>query len=182
MKNKLLLHTCCAPCLIGTKLAMDKNKDKDNIGEFETSCFWFNPNIHLYTEYKSRLTALVDYSSANNISLIVEDKYGLVEFVDNVVGDLDNRCVYCYETRVRETARYAKDHGFDMFSTTLLVSPYQNHDKIKEICEKYSKESGVGFFYSDFRADFRAGQKSARENNIYTQKYCGCIFSEYKRT
>jgi len=68
-----------------------------------------------------------------------------------------------------------------MFSTTLLVSPYQDHDKIKEACEKYSEEFEVGFYYADFRGNFREGQKSAREHNIYMQKYCGCIFSEQER-
>ena len=175
MKNKLLLHTCCAPCLIGTKPVID------NAGGFEISCFWYNPNIHPFTEYKSRLAALTDYASINNINLIVRDYYGLVEFIENVINDLNERCGYCYETRIKETAKYAKEHGFDMFSTTLLVSPYQKHEKIKETCEKYSKEFGVDFFYADFRANFREGQKSARGNNIYMQKYCGCIFSEQER-
>ena len=105
-----------------------------------------------------------------------------MEFVKNVIDDLNERCVYCYETRIKETVKYAKDHGFDLFSTTLLVSPYQKHEKIKEICEKYSKEFEIEFLYADFRVNFRAGQKSARENNLYMQKYCGCIFSEDKRT
>ena len=175
MKNKLLLHTCCAPCLIGTMPVID------GVGGFETSCFWYNPNIHPYSEYKSRLGALADYTSGNHIDLIIQDYYGLVEFIENVINDLTERCGYCYESRIKETAKYAKEHGFDMFSTTLLVSPYQKHEKIKEICEKYSKEFEVEFFYADFRVNFRAGQKSAREHSIYMQKYCGCIFSEQER-
>ena len=172
MKNKLLLHTCCAPCLIGT---MPFLKD------FDISCFWYNPNIHPYTEYKSRLGALIDYTEKNNINLIIRDYYGLVGFTRNVIDNLRDRCVYCYDTRIGETVKYAKENGFDTFSTTLLVSPYQNHEKIKEICEKYAKESGLEFFYGDFRENFRDGQKSAREKNLYMQKYCGCIFSEQER-
>jgi len=175
MKNKLLLHTCCAPCLIGVLPSIEK------IGNCELSCFWYNPNIHPYTEYQSRLDALVDYTSRNNINLIVKDYYGLVEFTRNVINDLNGRCGYCYGARIKETVRYAKENGFDMFSAALLVSPYQNHEKIKEVCEKYSEESGVEFYYADFRGNFREGQKSARENNIYIQKYCGCIFSEQER-
>ena len=177
MKNKLLLHVCCAPCLIGTLPYLDG---------FQTSCYWYNPNIHPFTEYKSRLKSLTDYASGNNINLTVSDDYGLVEFIKNtIVGDavlcVPQRCEYCYETRIKETAKYAKDNGFDIFSTTLLVSPYQNHEKIKEICEKYAKEYEIAFFYGDFRENFRNGQKSAREKNIYMQKYCGCIFSEHER-
>ena len=175
MKNKLLLHTCCAPCLIGTMQVIEKS------GDFETSCFWYNPNIHPYTEYKSRLDALIFYTSGNNINLAVRDYYGLVGFTQNVINNLRERCGYCYDVRIKESAKYAKENGFDMFSTTLLVSPYQNHEKIKEVCEKYAKEFEIKFFYADFRINFREGQKSAREKNIYMQKYCGCIFSEQER-
>ena len=175
MKNKLLLHTCCAPCLIGS------NPVINNLGNFEISCFWYNPNIHPFSEYKSRLGSLADYASQNNINLIVRDYYGLVEFVENVIKNLNERCDFCYDTRIKETAKYAKENNFDFFSTTLLVSPYQNHEKIKEICEKYSREFDINFLYGDFRVNFRNGQKSARENNIYMQKYCGCIFSEEER-
>jgi len=145
------------------------------------SCFWYNPNIHPFTEYKSRLNALTAYTSENNINLIVQDYYGLAEFTKNVIDNLDGRCNYCYETRIKKTAEYAKLNGFDVFSTTLLVSPYQNHEKIKETCENYAKEFEVGFFYGDFRVNFRNGQKSTREKNVYMQKYCGCIFSEEER-
>ena len=172
MNAKLLLHTCCAPCLIGTLPSLEN---------FDLSCFWYNPNIHPFTEYKSRLGALIYYTSENNINLIIRDYYGLVEFAKNVIYDLNERCVYCYESRIKETAEYAKSNGFDMFSTTLLVSPYQNHEKIRETCGKYAEEYKIKFFYGDFRANFREGQKSARENNIYMQKYCGCIFSEEER-
>lgn len=175
-KTTLLLHTCCAPCLIGSLpviLAQNQNLD--------ITCFWYNPNIHPYTEYKSRRDALADYALQNNIKLIVQDYYGLVDFTKNVVNNLENRCIYCYDIRLSETAKYAGEHGFDMFSTTLLVSPYQNHGKIKEIGEKYANEYNVNFYYGDFRVNFKSGQKIARENNIYMQKYCGCIFSEQER-
>ena len=175
MKNKLLLHSCCAPCLMGT-LPVIKMGDI-----FEVSCFWYNPNIHPYTEYKARFSAFVDYTAKNNINLIVRDHYGLVEFTKNVIDNLKERCSYCYTARLGETAKQAKQGGFDAFSTTLLVSPYQNHAQIKETGEKYAKEYGIKFFYGDFRANFREGQKAAREGGIYMQKYCGCIFSEEER-
>ena len=172
----LLLHTCCAPCLIGSKPVIETADPNLDI-----TCFWYNPNIHPYTEYKSRRGALIDYTSQNNIKLVVQDYYGLAEFTKNTVNNLAARCEYCYETRLRETAKYASEHGFALFSSTLLVSPYQNHDKLRETGEKYAREFNVGFFYADFRVNFREGQKTARENNVYMQKYCGCIFSEEER-
>ena len=171
---KLLLHTCCAPCLIGTLSAI---REKD----FEVCCYWYNPNIHPYTEYKSRLNALENYTRENNIELIKEDYYGLREFARGVINNLDDKCGVCYDMRIKKCANYAAENKFDAFSSTLLVSLYQDHGKIKELCEKYASLYNIKFEYADYRANFRAGQKQARENNIYMQKYCGCIFSEEER-
>ena len=172
MKPGLLLHTCCAPCLIGTL---------PYLGEFEISCFWYNPNIHPFTEYSARQEALRAYAAANGIKLIVKDDYGLIEFTRNVINNLDGRCRYCYDTRIKEAAKYAGEHGFDMFSTTLLVSPYQDREKINRAGEKYGGEYKTEFFYGDFRENFKNGQQTARNLGIYRQKYCGCMFSERER-
>ena len=99
-----------------------------------------------------------------------------------MVSDTPNRCVnYCYRKRLTETVRYAAKHGFTAFSTTLLVSPYQKHEELKEVCEELARLSGVKFLYRDFRVGFRDGQRKAREMGLYMQKYCGCIFSEEER-
>ena len=98
------------------------------------------------------------------------------------MGDISNRCVnYCYPTRIGATVRYAKEHGFDAFTTTLLASPYQKHEELKGVCELLAKEYGIEFIYRDFRVGFREGQAKAREAGMYMQKYCGCIFSEEER-
>ena len=106
----------------------------------------------------------------------------MVEFCKNVVDDLENRCVkYCYRVRLEQTARYAKEHGYDTFSTTLLISPYQNHKALKKIGEEMAEKYGLNFLYRDFRPGFREGQAEARELGLYMQKYCGCVFSEEMR-
>ncbi len=106
----------------------------------------------------------------------------MVEFCKNVVDDLENRCVkYCYRVRLEQTARYAKEHGYDTFSTTLLISPYQNHNALKKIGEEMAEKYGLNFLYRDFRPGFREGQAEARELGLYMQKYCGCVFSEKMR-
>ena len=174
MKNTLLLHTCCAPCLIGALPMLIKDFD-------EICCFWYGPNIHPYTEYRARLDALCAYTKKNSINLIVRDRYGLLEFTKNVIDNLKERCGYCHRARLEETAKAAKEGGFGAFSATLLVSPWQNHEMIKETGEKCAKEYGTDFFYKDFRPNFREGQKAAKEAGIYMQKYCGCIFSEEER-
>ena len=171
---KLLLHTCCAPCSV---YCLEELK-KDNI---DITSFWYNPNIHPYKEYEARLETLKKYDDEIGISLIIDDYYGLREFCKHVVDKLDNRCGYCYLCRLEKTAKYAKENGFDAFSTTLLISPYQNHELLKKTGEMLSKKYDIEFLYKDFRPGFRYGQNKARELGLYMQKYCGCIFSEEER-
>lgn len=76
---------------------------------------------------------------------------------------------------------YAATHGYDSFTTTLLVSPYQKHELIRQIGERLAEQYGIQFLYRDFRVGFREGQEKAREAGLYMQKYCGCIFSEEDR-
>lgn len=174
-KMKLLMHTCCAPCSV---YCIDSLRAED----IEPTLFWYNPNIHPYIEYKTRRDCLKEYAAKVGVELIVDEEYGLDEFCKNVVSDISNRCVnYCYKKRLTETVRYAAKHGFDTFTTTLLISPYQKHDELKKVCEELAALSGVKFLYRDFRVVFREGQEKARAEGLYMQKYCGCIFSEEER-
>ena len=127
---------------------------------------------------EQRLDTLKMYTEMVNIPLIVEDYYGLREFVQNVVDNIDGRCYYCYRSRLEKTVQYAKENGYDSFTTTLLVSPYQKHEMIIKVCEELSKEYDIEFVYFDFRVGFREGQQMARDAGLYMQKYCGCVFSE----
>ena len=95
--------------------------------------------------------------------------------------DIPHRCVKCYETRLYETARQAAEGGFDSFTSSLFISPYQNHQLMRRVAEEAAKTWGVAFLYRDFRPLFREGQCFAREQGFYIQKYCGCVFSEEER-
>ena len=172
---KLLMHTCCAPCSV---YCIDSLR-KEGI---EPTVYWYNPNIHPYMEYKARRDCLKEYTKSINVEAIFEENYGLDEFCKNVVGDLENRCSnYCYRVRLEQTAKYAKENGYDTITTTLLVSPYQKHEVLKAQAEEIAKKYGLNFLYRDFRVGFREGQAKARELGLYMQKYCGCIFSEEDR-
>jgi predicted adenine nucleotide alpha hydrolase (AANH) superfamily ATPase len=92
-----------------------------------------------------------------------------------------SRCAFCYRLRLEKTAARAAAEGYEAFSTTLLISPYQNHDCIRATAETLAARYGVAFLYRDFRPRFRAGQKEARAKGFYMQKYCGCVFSEEER-
>ncbi|MBR1540911.1 MAG: epoxyqueuosine reductase QueH [Clostridia bacterium] len=173
---KLLMHACCAPCSV---YCVDTLR-KEGI---EPTLYWFNPNIHPYTEYTARRDCLKEYSKIMSLETIFEEDYGLDEFCKNVIDDIDTRCTkYCYPVRLERTFQYAKENGYDTVTTTLLYSIYQNHDYIKFLCEKYSKEYGIDFLYRNFREGFWVGHDKAKnELNLYMQKYCGCIFSEEDR-
>ena len=170
--TKLLLHTCCGPCFLGV---WEEINDK-----FEVSNLFFNPNIQPKEEYQVRL---------NNLKKVVQGKsknfielgYNKKEHQQAILG-LENkfpsRCLKCYELRLERTAQEAKKRGFTLFSTTLLVSPYQKQESIKEIGKRVAAENKVEFYYFDWRSYFRLGQQRAKELNIYRQKYCGCQLSK----
>ena len=174
---KLLLHTCCAPCLVYPLKEIRES-------EMDADLFYFNPNIHPIPEYVRRRDTLTEYAKSNQLKVIFSDADG-AEFeeerrqAENTWKnyDTDERCAMCYRTRLEKTAAYASQNGYDAFSTTLLVSIYQNHELIIRICEELSREYQVSFFYRDFRPGFREGQKEAKEMGLYRQKYCGCICS-----
>lgn len=172
--ERLLLHTCCAPCSVYCVSSLRSEG-------LEPVSFWFNPNIHPYQEYRARRDTLADYAASIHMELVVREDYGLRSFVQAVAGDIQGRCAHCYACRLEETARSAAEMGFECFSTTLLVSPYQDHSRICQTAEAMAERYGVRFLYRDFRPGFRQGQAEARALGLYMQKYCGCVFSEEER-
>ena len=111
---KLLMHTCCAPCSV---FCIESLRAEG----IEPTVYWFNPNIHPYSEYKKRRDCLKDYTKLISVQAIFDDEYGLVAFCQEAVKDLNTRCVnYCYPVRLRKTFEYAKEHGYDAVTTTLL--------------------------------------------------------------
>ena len=172
--SKILLHCCCAPCSLS---CIDPLRDE---GAHITT-FWYNPNIHPFKEYEARRDCLVNFMAEQKIPLVVKEDYGLREFVRNVAENIDSRCEYCYSVRLEQTAKYAKENGFDGFTSTLFSSLYQNHEMMVKRAEELAEKYGIEFYYRDFRPNFREGNQKAREKGFYMQKYCGCIFSEEDR-
>ncbi len=172
---KLLLHTCCAPCLI---YPLEQLKDKG----FVVTGFFYNPNIHSFLEYNKRKETLVELNKKTAIDIVYFD-YIPSEFFRaiNLKENKPQRCAICWRLRLTKTAKAAKEKGFDAFSTTLLVSPYQDHELLKRIGTEISKEFKVIFYYEDFRPGFKKAQEIAKQKGLYRQKYCGCIYSEMDR-
>lgn len=172
--KKTLLHTCCAPCSITCieQLRTDG---------FEPVSYWNNPNIHPWTEYRQRRDTWVAYMKSVGVKRVQEGDYGIRPFTAAVAADPDHRCGWCYAVRLEAAAQYAAQNGFESFTTTLLVSPYQNHELILETGASIAQHWGLEFLPYDFRPRFREGQERARELGLYMQKYCGCIYSEEDR-
>lgn len=172
---KLLLHTCCAPCLI---YPLERLREKG----FEVSVFFYNPNIHPLAEYEKRRQAVEDYAKKLGIEIFYpeykpEEYFQAVNFKEHDPG----RCGVCWKLRLRETARAAMGKGFGAFSTTLLVSPYQDQGLLKKIGDEIAAEGGIAFYYEDFRPGFKKAHDEAKAAGIYCQRYCGCIYSEVER-
>lgn len=173
---RLLLHTCCAPCLI-YPLEQLGNKG------FEIEGFFYNPNVHPFGEYKTRKQAVIDFNNKISRINISYSQYLPEEYFRAVnLGEAGpGRCSMCWSLRLKKTAQAAKADGFDAFSTTLLVSPYQNQDLLRKIGEVIAGEYGVKFYFEDFRPGFRKAHDLAKSQGLYRQKYCGCIYSEIER-
>jgi predicted adenine nucleotide alpha hydrolase (AANH) superfamily ATPase len=184
---KLILHACCAPCSIQSVESLTAEGIAPDL-------FWYNPNIHPYTEYRSRRDSFRLFAESKKLPFAMEDEYGLRSFLKGVSSvewraDENNqsrctaqpRCAYCYHIRLERTASVAAEKNYDAFSTTLLISPYQDHDNIRRTGKDLATVYGVQFLYRDFRTLFREGRNQARAAGYYMQKYCGCIFSEEER-
>jgi hypothetical protein len=169
----LLLHVCCGPCSIYPVSIIQK-------AGISFSAYFFNPNIHPFKEFKSRINALAYVSNNLKFNLILEKDYELKEYLRQVVFHENNRCNICYDLRLRKSVEYAVAHNFDAFSTTLLYSKYQNHNLIIDTCNQLSKQFGIEFFYRDFRKGWQYGIDQSKKLDIYRQRYCGCIYSEHE--
>lgn len=171
----ILLHICCAPCSIYPIERLRQNKHL-------IAGIFYNPNIHPYSEYLKRRDEVAKYSKEVKLNVTYAD-YGIEDYFQHIVYNeaMDNRCPACWWLRIKRCARFAAENGFDAFSTTLLVSPYQDHDTLVKICEDVAGSAKIKFYYEDFRPGFKEAYAQARTKGMYRQNYCGCVFSEKER-
>lgn len=170
---KLLLHTCCGPCSIYPIEQLSQ--------DYEISAFFFNPNIHPYKEFKKRRNSLREHCERLKIPIADLGKYGLQDYLRKVVFHENKRCTICYAWRMEETALKATELGLDAFSTTLLYSRYQDHEKLQRCGIELSKKYNISFVYKDFREGWQYGIDRSIELGMYRQPYCGCVYSEQER-
>lgn len=171
---KLLMHSCCGPCSIHPLEVLKAE------GYEVTSCY-INPNIHPFKEFEARLASLEKVLQYFEVEMLATSTYGLKNFISGLDNKFDDRCAYCYKSRLDETAKIAASAGFEIFTTSLLVSPYQNQEAIIAAGHAAAQRFGVVFLEKDFRPGFSQAMGKARKMDLYMQKYCGCIFSEEDR-
>ncbi len=173
---KLLLHVCCANCACFPVKAL---KEKD----IQVTGFWYNPNIHPFTEHQKRLMAMGYYADKAGLPVIYRDEYMLEEWLKEIGDNYaeDKRCGLCYRLRINLTARTAAEKGFDSFTTTLLYSKKQKKQMIKDIGEEAADKYGINFYFEDFDRGWKEGIDMSKDLGLYRQQYCGCIFSEKER-
>jgi len=171
---KLLLHTCCGPCTI---YPLEQLRKKN----FEVMGFFYRHNIHPLTECMKREETLKKYAKDSNLPMIWQKGYEMEEFLRKACFRESNRCQICYYDRLYATVKLAKKGKFEYFSSTLLYSRQQNHEKIIEIADALGKQNGVKFYYEDFRTGWNYAIEKSKELGMYRQQYCGCIYSEKQR-
>lgn len=179
----LLLHSCCAPCSSYVLEYLSRY--------FRITVFYYNPNIYPEDEYAKRTLEQQKLIREMNLEYPVsflEGRYDRQEFFRVAEGLEDareggSRCMKCYALRLEETARTARDKGFDFFTTTLSISPMKNAQKLNEIGQKTGEKYGVDYLVSDFkkRNGYKRSIELSREFGLYRQDYCGCEFSLAER-
>ena len=176
---KLLLHSCCAPC---SSYVLEYLSDY-----FEITVFYYNPNIFPESEYTKRILEqqmlIQDMKFRHPVSFLA-GSYDRERFYDIARGlehlkEGGERCFKCYEIRLEEAAKIAKEIEYDYFTTTLTISPMKNAEKLNEIGAKIAKQYGVEYLQSDFKKKngYKRSIELSKEYGLYRQDYCGCEFS-----
>ncbi len=180
IKPTLLLHSCCAPC---SSYVLEYLSPYFNIYDF-----YYNPNISPKQEYEERkeeLIRLIQELDLQQEIIFLEGTYEPETFFAMAKGletlpEGQERCFRCYEMRLRESAKIAKEQGADYFATTLTISPLKNAQKLNEIGERIAQEYGVAYLPSDFKKKngYKRSVELSAQYGLYRQNYCGCVFSK----
>lgn len=187
--KKVFLHSCCAPC---SSYCMEYLRPY-----FDVTVFYYNPNIMHEEEYRKRVKEQQRLINAyNHIETMddgrllrqiafVEGNYDVDNYLATIKGlegapEGGSRCGRCFELRLRETARVAKEMEMDYFTTTLTISPLKNAQLINEIGNRIGEEMGIAFLPSDFKKNngYLRSIELSKEYDLYRQDYCGCDFSK----
>ena len=182
--KKLLLHSCCGPC---STAVLERLLDET---DYFIGVYYFNPNIHPEEEYDHRKAEQIKYiTKLNNPRITFVDADYKPEVYFKATSGLDNepeggkRCERCFALRLKETAEFAKNNHYDIFGTTLTVSPHKNADLINSLGLEIARELNIDYLVADFkkRDGFKRSIILSKANNLYRQNYCGCVYSNWHK-
>lgn len=176
-ENRLLLHSCCAPCAGEIMEAL-------SVSEIKTSIYFYNPNIHPIEEYEIRKDENKKFCDKLGFEFIDAD-YDKDNWFKRVKG-LENepergkRCTKCFDMRFERSALYAKENSFKVFATTLGISRWKDMNQINEAglraASRYDEVKYWDFNWRKEGGSSRMIEISKREH-FYQQEYCGCVYS-----
>lgn len=175
--KKLLLHSCCGPC---STVVIERLKES-----FDLTVFYYNPNIEPKEEYEKRKVEQKKVCEAFGVFCVDSDweNKHWHEFVQGLENEREGgaRCEKCFFCRLLKTAEYAKENGFDVFATTLSVSPHKNTNVINAVGENISKQTKLEFLPESFKKQdgYLRSVNLSKQFDLYRQNYCGCQFSNW---
>lgn len=170
----MFVHACCAHC---TAYTVEHFRQEG----FEVTALWYNPNIHPYTEHQNRLAAVKTLAETRDFHLIIVPGYDFIPYLHAVSGREGARCELCFRLRLQKTAKEALEQGARNFSSSLLISPHQDHELVKMVGQEIAQSTGAAFVYADLRKRYSDSRHITKPMELYRQQYCGCIYSEYER-
>ncbi len=172
MGNKLLLHICCGPCsMFPLSRLLEEYAPEDVTG------LYYNPNIHPQEEFDRRKENAVLACEHYGVEIVTTSDFLMDKWAKYGPEENHLRCMMCYDLRLEYAAKYAKENGYSAFTTTLLVSLWQDHEYIIKKCRQLADKYGIRFHYEDYRLGYRQGQQMAKDIGLYRQKFCGCMWS-----
>lgn len=171
---KILIHICCAPCAVYSFGNLKEELE-------EVMGFWYNPNIHPFSEYQKRLEAVKIWAKKEEAKVIYKDEYDIKTFLRQVVYRESQRCLFCYHQRLEKTAIFARRGEFDYFSSTLILSPHQDQELLDRVIETISTQYGIKSYLRSIEGGRQKSRQLSKKMKLYHQQYCGCIYSEEER-
>ena len=173
--EKILLHSCCAPC---ASASIEKL-----LGDYEVILYFYNPNIHPEKEYTQRKSELKKIAEFYNIDMI-NGVYDPDLWFSNVKGlekepERGKRCDVCFNIRLENTGRKAKELGIKKFTSTLSISPHKDFEKIRDIGQGIAQRLDLVFVPENFKKKdgYKRSIELSKKLDLYRQNYCGCVYS-----
>ncbi len=177
-ETEVLLHVCCAPC---SGAIIEKIL---HVG-VKPTLYFYNPNIHPRDEYEIRKEEMKKFMERYNV-LIYDGDYNTPTWFEKTKGleqepERGSRCDICFDMRLWETARFAHEKGFQLFSTTLGFSRHKDQAQVYGWGRKVSKEfENLEFWDANWRKNggTTLADQVSKQEKFYRQQYCGCVYSK----